>query len=113
MIGDYPNFPVPGEENGTVPFSEIILFDALSVKICRQNALQRRGLPCISSDLANCAKGFVPWAVGSKNVDRRVVDSASKSCENANLAVNRRSAAGWFLATARWQKPGRNSGFPA
>ena len=29
MIGDCPDFPVPGEENGTVPLSEIILLDAV------------------------------------------------------------------------------------
>jgi hypothetical protein len=29
MIGDCPDFAVPGGQNGTVPFSEIILLDAL------------------------------------------------------------------------------------
>jgi prepilin-type N-terminal cleavage/methylation domain-containing protein len=39
MIGDCPNFAVPGEQNGTVPFSEIILLDALK----RHRLKHRRG----------------------------------------------------------------------
>ena len=44
MIGDCPDFPVPWEEGtdrrlvGTVPFSEIILLDALSVSHSRRSA---------------------------------------------------------------------------
>jgi hypothetical protein len=29
-VGDCPDFPMPGEENGTVPFAETVLLEFLS-----------------------------------------------------------------------------------
>jgi hypothetical protein len=52
MIGDCPNFPEP---SGTVPFSEIILLDALKVPEC-----QLRISASLSGSLSVAAAEMLP-----------------------------------------------------